>query len=288
MAVVPLAVRDRHITIQVTLDGKPFDALVDTGASRSIISMPVAQALFGLGPESPGVTPAGNVNGETKLASYIHTFSSLAFEGIAVSNPSLLLVPDRLSNNARGTGSRLAMASAIKLPQLVLGMDILRHLRMYMALKENTFYVSAATPAPEAPQDPGQSLQLSDLDKALSYSPASATLLNERCFERAVEKVKLEGALADCDLSLRAHPDNANITDSRGFVFYQMGRYQDAITTYDQALKQKPDLSPSLFVRGLARRKLGDTAGGDADIAAAKKLNPDVAKIFGSADIAAN
>jgi hypothetical protein len=36
-------------------------------------------------------------------------------------------------------------------------------------------------------------------------------------------------------------------------------------------------LAPSLYVRGLAKRHLGDVKGGDADVAAAQKLFPAIA-----------
>jgi hypothetical protein len=38
----------------------------------------------------------------------------------------------------------------------------------------------------------------------------------------------------------------------------------------------------ALFGRGVAKRKKGDTAGGDADIAAAKGARQDVAELYAS------
>jgi hypothetical protein len=37
-------------------------------------------------------------------------------------------------------------------------------------------------------------------------------------------------------------------------------------------------MPPTLFVRGLAKRRLGDRAGGDADVAAAKAMDAGVAR----------
>ena len=41
-----------------------------------------------------------------------------------------------------------------------------------------------------------------------------------------------------------------------------------------------PNFADSLYGRGLAKRKKGDATGGQADVAAAKALRPDVAEEF--------
>ena len=46
------------------------------------------------------------------------------------------------------------------------------------------------------------------------------------------------------------------------------------------ALAKNPNLPGSLYVRGLARLKSGDTAGGSADIAAAKQMDAKIADTY--------
>ena len=53
-----------------------------------------------------------------------------------------------------------------------------------------------------------------------------------------------------------------------------------SIADYSQALKLMPKKSASLYGRGLARRANGDKEGGDADVEAALKVNPDIPKSF--------
>jgi len=165
---------------------------------------------------------------------------------------------------------------------MILGMDIMQHLHMYMAFDERTLYVSAAAPPPDLKADAaaGQSRRLSELDTMLALSPANATLLNDRCYERGLEKVKLDDALTDCEASLKVRPRNPYTLYRKGFVLYQLGRYQDALNVYDDVLKIEPKLAASLFIRGLAKQKLGDSAGGAADIAAAKAIYPDILSVF--------
>jgi hypothetical protein len=283
VAAVPITIRDQSsILIPVTLDGKEFRALVDTGATRTTISSETARVMFGLTPDSPGMEKGGNVNGDAKLASYIHVFHTLSFNGIDVSNPRVGIVPDRMNSasHEQQTGNRaLTGETELNMPQLLLGMDILRHLHVYMAFREKQFYVSAGSP----PRKTGERLAV--LDQAIALSPGNPGLLNSRCFMRGLQKVQMDGALQDCDLALKSKPRDAGIIDSRALVLYQMGRYQDALTAYNQALQIDPDRADSLFMRGYTKRKLGDGAGGDVDIAAAQAINSDVANSFRDAGI---
>ena len=57
----------------------------------------------------------------------------------------------------------------------------------------------------------------------------------------------------------------------------KLGRLDEAIADYDAALKLYAKGPTALYGRGVAKRKKGDVAGGDADIAAAKAIKPDVA-----------
>jgi len=282
VATVPIRMQDRfHITVPVKLDGVELNALIDTGATRTTMGLDTAKREFGLTPSSEGITKSGNVNGDPKLASYTRTFQNLSFEGIDVKVLKVLLMPDRMGSGSRDmqTENRALRATAdMKLPELILGMDVLRHLHVYMAFKEKRFYVSAGSPRTSQSE-------LSSLDRAISYSPNNASLRNSRCFQRGLQKVLLEEALQDCEAALKSNPDAPHIIDSKGLVLYQLGRYQDAQATYDEALKLSPEMAASLFMRGHAKRKLGDAAGGEADINTAKAVNPDIATLFKDAQI---
>ena len=59
-----------------------------------------------------------------------------------------------------------------------------------------------------------------------------------------------------------------------------MGQFDKAVADEDEALKIAPKNAPLLYVRGLAKRKLGDAAGGDEDIAAAKAINPKISDAY--------
>jgi tetratricopeptide (TPR) repeat protein len=61
---------------------------------------------------------------------------------------------------------------------------------------------------------------------------------------------------------------------SMGNELVQAGQYEEAIKRYSQAIEVWPHSGEALYLRGIAKLKLGDTAGGEADIAAAAAINP--------------
>ena len=66
----------------------------------------------------------------------------------------------------------------------------------------------------------------------------------------------------------------------RGFVYLRLERFDNAIADYNSALEINSTMAISLYGRGLARLKKGDATGGDADIAAAKAIQPDIVEAF--------
>jgi tetratricopeptide (TPR) repeat protein len=119
---------------------------------------------------------------------------------------------------------------------------------------------------------------IDDYGEALKREPDEAVLWNARCHFRAVVG-DLQAALADCNESLRLLPSIVAF-GTRGFVLLKLGRFDEAIAEYDAGLKVYAKGAASLYGRGVARRKKGDVAGGDADIAAAKALKGDIADLY--------
>jgi tetratricopeptide (TPR) repeat protein len=102
---------------------------------------------------------------------------------------------------------------------------------------------------------------------------------NDRCWARAVSGIDLDGALADCNEALRLMPDFVPALDSRAFLHLRGGRFQEAIADYDTAIMGSPQDSWSLYGRGIAKMRMGDAQGGQADIDASKAVQ-DVAGEF--------
>lgn len=116
-----------------------------------------------------------------------------------------------------------------------------------------------------------------DFSDGIQRTP-SASLYNERCWERAVADRDLQQGLADCNESLRLHPDDPNVLNSRGLVQFKLGAFDRAIADYDAAIALNPKDANSLYARGVAKLKSGNANGGNVDVAAATAITANVAQ----------
>lgn len=126
---------------------------------------------------------------------------------------------------------------------------------------------------------PEQSLHQLDLWIASHDSDARLPMaLNERCWLRGMWNQNLEQAEADCKRSLRLASNESNTLDSLGWVELRRGRFEQSVAAFDSALRKAPRLPSSLYGRGLAELRLGQRTAGEADIAAASALAPQIAE----------
>jgi tetratricopeptide (TPR) repeat protein len=104
-------------------------------------------------------------------------------------------------------------------------------------------------------------------------------ILSRYCFDAAVAGL-LESAELACQQAIVENSHDIGQYDSLGFVHLRMKQWDKAIADYNKALDLRDDLTLSLYGRGVAKRAKGDIAGGNADIAAAKRDEPDIANIM--------
>ena len=108
--------------------------------------------------------------------------------------------------------------------------------------------------------------------------------MNLRCWIRALEGEDLAPALKDCNAALKravkASPFYAKVSDSRGLVFLRMGDYDKSIADYDASLKINAKNAWALYARGIDKRRRKKSSDGDADIAQATALWPQVVEEF--------
>jgi len=96
------------------------------------------------------------------------------------------------------------------------------------------------------------------------------------CWASGLVSHDLAGALADRNEALRLLPNNPNFLNSRGLVQLKLGALDRAIADYGSAVAQNPKDAGSLYGRGVAKLKSGNTA----DITAAKAIKPDIAEVY--------
>jgi predicted aspartyl protease len=122
---------DGHIRVPVTLDGRDFRASFDTGAMNTVASLEGIEDEFNLDSKSPALRLLPE--SDAKHHTYHYPFATLAFGGVTVSNPDLLLIPNSESHFWGEKG------------KLILGMNVLRRLHLYIAYGEHALYVTPAT-----------------------------------------------------------------------------------------------------------------------------------------------
>jgi predicted aspartyl protease len=159
VAVVPFErLRSGQIVFQVTLDGRPVNAILDTGAANSTLYQRPAEGLLGLTLGAADTPVAGTLNGEKGSTTWRHTFKTLTFEGVTVLNPEFAIIPNRIGKHFDDTelGSLISRPDAQVEPDVLLGMNVLRRLHVYIAYKERKLYITAAESVSAATGKPTQ------------------------------------------------------------------------------------------------------------------------------------
>lgn len=154
---LPFLTRDNRVFTRVMLEGKELTAVIDTGSPVSVLRFDAAARLFGISPSDPGVTLVGEHHANDRQDLYAHNFRTLSFGTVAIANPNVLLTRNTIlvqgaNPNAR-TGSLIRNDASEGQPDMIIGMDTLKLIHLYIAMRERVLYV---TQGPElAPDAPG-------------------------------------------------------------------------------------------------------------------------------------
>ncbi len=79
------------------------------------------------------------------------------------------------------------------------------------------------------------------------------------------KRLEPEAALRCYERALDLGSSDADVYNNRGVVLQDLGRFAEALKSYDEALRIKPDLRLAQFHRGLARLQTGDYLAGWPD-----------------------
>lgn len=122
-----------HVEFNAYVDGKLTRAMLDTGTTRSIMSLDAAREMFGLDPKDSRLKKLDR-SPDLVGTAYTYPFSTLAIEGITINHPDLTLVSDEDSKMTGGDE-----------PKIILGMGILRQLHLYIDYSEHLMFATGAT-----------------------------------------------------------------------------------------------------------------------------------------------
>jgi tetratricopeptide (TPR) repeat protein len=135
--------------------------------------------------------------------------------------------------------------------------------------------VTDCTRAIESPPRTGTILGAGDQTLASDQTRADYFYERGRVYVRTKD---YDRAVADFTESIALYPKDDSYFLMRANAYYLKADYNNAIADCSTALRLKPDGAGALYWRGKAKQQIGDTAGGDKDIVAARKIDPDIGK----------
>jgi predicted aspartyl protease/tetratricopeptide (TPR) repeat protein len=252
---VPLE-NDTKIVFPLTVNGRPARALLDSGASASVVSMPFA-ARLGITPQSGGVVQAGCSGGvgEGLVPMWVARFDSIAIAGENIRD-ARLRIADFMPELAYSRNPN---------PEVMLGTDFLRAHRVMVSRSQGKVYFSyagglvfPATPAlacDERSRDEKEALAANEA--ALARDPNDVQALTRRAMLRARNGDR-QAALADLDAAIRVEPGNAVALDARSAVRAGLRDYDGALADSEAAINNGMRSSGAYVRRGDLRRAQGD------------------------------
>ena len=144
LAVVPVTLVQGHFELAVTLDGHPLTAVIDTGSAWTILNSEWAEKNLGFSPDASAAPSPGVPRDEPDKQIYFRKYSALSFPGIAINKPLVIIRPIQF-----GDEDDTAAANR-RAPDLIIGMEVLRHLHLYYAANEKQLYITPAASGPSS------------------------------------------------------------------------------------------------------------------------------------------
>lgn len=135
------------------------------------------------------------------------------------------------------------------------------------------FYISTGQPASALPL-------LDDWIQLHGNDHSLGAVLNDRCRARAFANVMPDKALKDCRKAIKLDGANPAYLESEALTQLRLQDYADAITNFQQVVSQQPRWAWARYGLGLARIRSGQADAGNADIVAAKAINPQIGAKF--------
>jgi tetratricopeptide (TPR) repeat protein len=121
-------------------------------------------------------------------------------------------------------------------------------------------------------------LGAADYDEVLRILPSFGPAYNARCWLRTLSGRNLAAARIDCDRAIELGV-GAPAYDTRGLLNLKEGKFDAAFADYGTAVDAGHE-AHSLYGRGLAALRLGQTETGQADIAIATASDPQLAAAY--------
>jgi tetratricopeptide (TPR) repeat protein/predicted aspartyl protease len=257
----PFDLNDRRSFVDVTIDGKSIRALLDSGATATLLDRRAAERI-GIDLKGPGVKPGVRIHGvgAKTYQSWVVPIDTFSVGTETIQHSEMLVMDGNF-----GDGS----------VDMVLGVDFMLAHHMYIANSQRKLYftynggrvfsldtasIGAHESAAAAANDTGG-------------EPKTATEYALRGQAR-LARGELANALSDLDAALRLDPGSADDHLIRARILLAQKQSEAALDDLDKALSLDPKNLDALLLRARLRYGKKDEAGAAADLAAAQKLAP--------------
>jgi tetratricopeptide (TPR) repeat protein len=114
---------------------------------------------------------------------------------------------------------------------------------------------------------------IADFNEALRINPKEPCSYYNRARSRG-NKGEYALAIADYDEAVRLNPQYRDAFFNRAVTWAEFGNLGRALADFDEVLRLDQRHAGALYMRGVVKKGLGDKAGGEKDMAAAKKIDP--------------
>ena len=115
-----------------------------------------------------------------------------------------------------------------------------------------------------------------ELDRIADSHPPDVTLLMDRCRYKALKKVGLDDALADCNRAASLDPMSDEVREARAFAYQRFGQTEKALDTYKDILTRRPNSAVVHFGRAVAEAEAHSPEQAKADFAAAREADVNI------------
>lgn len=146
-AVVPMDLYDGALHVPVTIGGHTIVATIDTTSEHTVMRRGYADQNFDFKPDTPEMMPYGDLEDGMGQQVYVHTFPKIAFEGVVANNVPTLIQTNSMvlaSHLQVSLASRAQFKNEPRIPDLTIGMDVLRQLHLYVVFGQKIIYITAA------------------------------------------------------------------------------------------------------------------------------------------------
>lgn len=124
-----------------------------------------------------------------------------------------------------------------------------------------------------------------DFDAAVHADPQDADAAYGRCYGYIAMGRNLMSAKGSCDDAVRLDPNDPDFPELRGLVKLILHDDAGALADYDLALKLGGPDAERLYGRGVALKRLGRSAEGEAEMAKGRRLDASIERSFANLDV---